>query len=94
MSKLPPLPHPYHAAIADQRPALFTQDQLDAYAQKAVDEAVAAENEACAKLCEAVAMANWINFKSGSGASYSEGASDASDECAQAIRARKEAHHG
>lgn len=69
-------------------------DDLIKLVQRAYDAGVRAEREECAKVCDEHAQEQWNFFKtapisdSRRGNPYTEGQSDAADECAAAIRAR------
>lgn len=57
----------------------YTQDELDA--------AVAAEREACALVCDGIRHKGYVPPEDGAAASYYD---SAAEECADAIRARRE----
>lgn len=78
---LPPLPNVFYDYFGLD---LFTADQMRDYATAAVQEAVAKEREACAKVCESQQV-------HGVHDDYrSRAADNACIKCADAIRARKE----
>lgn len=82
---LPPLPEPAHGFYAAP---MFTADQMRAYAQ----DAVLAEREACAALCDTRGADHRHDYKHGGpGIGYrpiSDHSSDEAGSCADAIRAR------
>lgn len=85
---LPPLPPPdvlwpdrYHG---DER--AYSDDAMRAYAEQAV----AAERERCAAICDARSADHWHDYKDRAsphrGDGRAEAASDEAEECAKAIR--------
>ena len=65
------------------------------YEQAAIDAAVAAERERCAKVCDAIAEDKWALYKGrapytgkepGRASDHTQGQSDGADQCADAIR--------
>ena len=68
----------------------MTDEQRDTLsrAEYIVEVAVRREREACAKICDAKSEHWWAKWKHQADP-FDQGASDAADECAQAIRSRK-----
>ena len=65
------------------------------YDQSAMDAAIAATRERCAKVCEAIAEDKWALYKGrapytgkepGRASDHTQGQSDGADQCADAIR--------
>lgn len=57
------------------------------YDQPALNAALSAERERCAKVCEGIESGYWRQYKDGRYSSHVEGMSDGAGECAAAIRA-------
>lgn len=76
-NNLPPLPKPWGWSWTHSVP-FFTDDQMREYAAAAV----AAEREACAKVCEQLEPRHRMDGE------WLAGWSDGTDDCAAAIRAR------
>lgn len=92
-NRMPELPTP---CVFLRTPNELSQwaDQMHAYARAYAAQAVAAEREACAVLCEALSSKHWDAFKRGSGPEradpHYQGLSMGADECEAAIRTRSQ----